>query len=190
MWSAERRLASCLLLAALLMAAGLMAGCRQKMADQPKYTPFAPSRFFANGQSARVPVAGTIARGTATATPASTGSFPLPVTRALLRRGQERFNIYCAPCHDQTGNGQGMIVRRGFPMPPSLHLPRLVAAPESHFYQVITDGYGVMYSYANRVSPQDRWAIAAYIRALQLSQRAALSDVPPAERAKLTGGPP
>lgn len=174
----------------LVLACLLATGCRQKMADQPKYTPFAPSRFFADGLSARLPVAGTVARGTVAAVPVSTGSFPMPVTRALLLRGQERYNINCAPCHDRAGYGQGMIVRRGFPMPPSLHSDRLKAVPESDFYRVITHGYGVMYSYASRVAPADRWAIAAYIRALQLSEHASLSDVPPAERAGLMGGAP
>ncbi|HEY9857506.1 MAG TPA: cytochrome c [Stenomitos sp.] len=176
---------------ASLALTGLLAtGCRQQMADQPKYTPFAPSAFFADGQSARLPVAGTVARGTRVAPPVPTGSFPVPVTRALLQRGQERYNVYCSPCHDRTGSGNGMIVQRGFPQPPSFHAARLLAAPESHFYQVITDGYGIMYSYASRVAPADRWAIAAYIRALQLSQHASLSDVPPAERQQLQGGAP
>lgn len=181
MWRPER--AGCLLLLVLV-------GCRQQMADQPKYTPLAPSRFFADGQSARMPVAGTVARGALVAQPSASASLPMPVTRALLLRGQARFDVYCAPCHDRAGTGQGMIVQRGFPMPPSLHLPRLVAAPEGHFYRVITEGYGVMYSYASRVAPGDRWAIAAYIRALQLSQHASIEDVPPAERSQLLGGRP
>lgn len=100
---------------------------------------------------------------------------PLPITPQLLARGRERFNIYCAPCHSRSGDGDGMIVRRGFPRPPSYHSARLRHAPDSHFYKVISDGYGVMYSYADRVSPHDRWAIVAYIRALQLSQRAPAS---------------
>ena len=97
---------------------------------------------------------------------------PLPITAALLARGQQRFNIYCAVCHGRSGDGQGMIVKRGFPAPPSYHTDKLRQAPDSHFYQVISDGYGVMYPYADRVAPRDRWAIVAYIRALQLSQHA------------------
>ena len=110
---------------------------------------------------------------------------PLPLTRALLQRGQERFEIYCAPCHDRSGNGDGMIVRRGFPAPPSYHTDRLRNAPDSHFYQVISNGYGVMYPYADRVDPRDRWAIVAYIRALQLSQHAPRSQLTPQDLAHL-----
>jgi len=110
---------------------------------------------------------------------------PLPLTRALLQRGQERFEIYCAPCHGRSGNGDGMIVRRGFPAPPSYHTDRLRNAPDSHFYQVISNGYGVMYPYADRVDPRDRWAIVAYIRALQLSQHAPRSQLTPQDLAHL-----
>jgi mono/diheme cytochrome c family protein len=110
---------------------------------------------------------------------------PPPVTLALLQRGQEQFRIYCTPCHGELGLGNGMIVQRGFPQPPSYHIDRLRAAPVQHFYDVITNGYGVMYSYAARVEPGDRWAIAAYIRALQLSHHAEPSDVAPAESARL-----
>ncbi|MBN9563367.1 MAG: cytochrome c [Alphaproteobacteria bacterium] len=110
---------------------------------------------------------------------------PPPVTLALLERGQERFRIYCTPCHSELGDGHGMIVQRGFPPPPSYHIDRLRAAPVEHFYDVITHGYGAMYSYANRVQPADRWAIAAYIRALQLSQHASIADVPADQRGKM-----
>ncbi len=103
----------------------------------------------------------------------------MPVTRQSLARGRERFNIYCAVCHGATGDGNGMIVQRGFPQPPSFHDQRLRDAPAGHFVDVITNGYGVMYSYASRVAPEDRWAIAAYIRALQLSQHAASADAEP-----------
>ncbi|HEX7369490.1 MAG TPA: cytochrome c [Rhodanobacteraceae bacterium] len=110
---------------------------------------------------------------------------PLPITPALLARGQQRFNIYCAPCHSRAGDGDGMIAERGFPHPPSYHTPALRNAPDSHFYKVITDGYGVMYSYADRVSPHDRWAIVAYIRALQLSQHAPRADLSAQDLQKL-----
>jgi mono/diheme cytochrome c family protein len=110
---------------------------------------------------------------------------PIPLTSELLERGRERFDIYCAVCHGRDGMGEGMIVRRGFPKPPSLHEARLRSAPVGHFYDVITQGYGVMYSYAARIQPSDRWAIVAYIRALQLSQNAALSDLAPIDRDKL-----
>jgi mono/diheme cytochrome c family protein len=109
----------------------------------------------------------------------------MPVTMELLLRGRERFEINCSPCHGRTGEGNGMVARRGFPAPPTFHQPRLRAAPIGHFFEVITHGYGVMYSYAQRVEPADRWAIAAYIRALQLSHDARPEDAPPEERAKL-----
>jgi len=110
---------------------------------------------------------------------------PLPLDMALLERGQQRFDIYCAPCHGLSGNGDGMIARRGFPAPPSYHTDRLREAPDSHFYQVITQGYGVMYPYSDRISPDDRWAIVAYIRALQLSQHAPRDRLTPQDLARL-----
>jgi mono/diheme cytochrome c family protein len=111
---------------------------------------------------------------------------PLAITAALLSRGRERFNIYCAPCHSQVGDGDGMVVRRGFPAPPSFHTTRLRQAPDSHFYEVITHGYGAMYPYADRVMPEDRWAITAYIRALQLSQHAPIAELTAPERQRLS----
>ncbi|MGX2040420.1 c-type cytochrome [Methylocaldum sp. MU1018] len=150
-------------------------GCERDMADQPKYEPLEASSFFADGQSARPLVAGTVARDDVIE-PRPEQS-PLPMTEAVLKRGRERFDIYCAPCHGRAGDGQGMIPERGFPRPPSYHTERLRNAPDSHFYDVISNGYGVMFSYANRVAPEDRWAIAAYVRALQLSQNATLEDV-------------
>jgi len=113
---------------------------------------------------------------------------PLPMDRATLERGRERFDIYCSPCHSVAGDGDGMIVRRGFPSPPSYHTDRLRNAPDAHFYSVITNGYGMMYSYADRVAPRDRWAIVAYIRALQRSQDARIGDVPPERRVELAKG--
>lgn len=115
------------------------------------------------------------------------GNVPVPVTHQLLVRGKERYNIYCSPCHGVTGDGQGMIVQRGFPVPPSFHEDRLRQVADGHFYDVITNGFGVMYSYASRIPPDDRWAIAAYIRALQLSQNAPAQSLSPQERTKLQG---
>ncbi|HVZ40094.1 MAG TPA: cytochrome c [Candidatus Kapabacteria bacterium] len=115
------------------------------------------------------------------------GSIPFPVTRELVERGQDRFNIYCTPCHGHLGDGNGMIVQRGFPQPPSFHIDRLRQAADGYIYDVITNGFGKMYSYASRVVPEDRWAIIAYIRALQLSQHASLQDVPAQERNKVEG---
>jgi cytochrome c len=114
-------------------------------------------------------------------------TFPFPITANDILRGQQRFNIYCTPCHDYTGSGRGMIVQRGFPQPPSLHIDRLRQAPVGHFFDVMTNGFGNMYSYAARVTPEDRWRIAAYIRALQLSEHATPADVPEDERQKLMG---
>jgi mono/diheme cytochrome c family protein len=173
-----------------------LTGCRQRMTDQPKYKPYAPSSFFADGRSARPLVADTVARGflrtdehffKGNVNGKVADSLPLPLTRALLERGQERFNIYCTPCHDRVGNGQGMVVRRGYRRPPSYHIDRLRQAPLGHFFDVMTNGFGVMPSYAAQVPPRDRWAIAAYIRALQLSQHATLADVPAAIRQQLQG---
>jgi mono/diheme cytochrome c family protein len=136
------------------------------------------------------PVTGVAANGKplaqAGAAAAPGYSNPLPITLQLLARGQQRFDIYCAPCHSRAGDGDGMIAERGFPHPPSYHTAALRNAPDSHFYQVITDGYGVMYSYADRVSPHDRWAIVAYIRALQLSQHAPRSDLSAKDLARLS----
>ena len=171
-------------------------GCRLDMHVQPKYKPLDPSSFFGDGRSARPEVPGTVAHGhlstdellyTGKVNGEPADLFPFPVTRQVLERGRERFNIYCSPCHDYTGSGRGLVVQRGFPPPPSYHIDRLVKAPAGHFFDVITNGYGAMYSYAARVEPRDRWAIVAYIRALQLSQHATLDDVPAQEREQLTG---
>ena len=140
----------------------------QNMYDQPKLETFEGSELFPDGKSARQPVAHTIARE-------DTPVPQPPPTSALITRGQERFNIYCAPCHSQLGDGDGMVPQRGFPHPPSFHIPRLRQIPDQHIYDVITHGHGVMYPYASRVPPHDRWAIIAYIRALQLSQHIEVS---------------
>ena len=172
----------------------LLAGCRLDMHLQPKYLPYEPSTFFADGRSERQPVDGTVARGqlrtdelfyTGKINGAEADQFPFPITRADLERGRERYNIYCTPCHDYTGSGNGMVVQRGFPQPPSYHTDRLRTAPVGHFYGVITDGFGAMYSYAARIEPGDRWRIAAYIRVLQLSQNATIQAVPAEDRDKL-----
>ena len=162
--------------------------------NQPKAKPLSESDFFSNGSNARQPPAHTVPRGDAREdmafyTGQTNGIYvtqlPVKLSHDLLSRGRERFEAVCAECHDRTGSGNGMVVQRGFPQPPSFHVDRLRNAPIGHFFDVITNGYGVMYSYATRVEPEDRWAIAAYIRALQLSHDARLSDVDPAEQGKL-----
>src|SRR5512143_1264661 len=175
----------------------LVAGCRQDMHVQPRYKPLDPSNFFGDGRSARPPVPGTVARGQLRVNEAMyTGkvngvlvdAFPFFITHKDLERGRERYNIYCSPCHDYTGGGQGLVVQRGFPPPPSYHIERLRSAPVGHFFDVMTRGYGTMFSYADRLSPEDRWRIAACIRALQLSQHGGLDDVPQKDREALEKG--
>jgi len=177
---------------AVLLLALATAGCRQNMHDQAKYEPYEASPIYADGASARPIPAGTVARGFLRADAGYyTGvgndgmlvaSFPVPVTREVLRRGRERYDVFCSPCHDRVGTGRGMIVRRGFTQPPSFHDPRLKAAAPGHFVNVMSLGFGAMPSYAAQVAPADRWAIAAYVQALQLSQEARLADLPPAAR--------
>lgn len=186
--------------AGILLLLSFTPACRQDMQDQPKFIPLRPSSFFADGRSARPLVEGTVARGYLRADqPFYTGKngdepvdiFPLPVTPAVLARGQERFNIYCSPCHGRIGNGLGMIVRRGLRRPPSFHIDRLRQAPVGYFYDVISNGFGAMPDYAAQIAPGDRWAIVGYVRALQLSQNAKLGDVPEDRRAQLnTAAPP
>jgi hypothetical protein len=176
----------------------MAAGCRQDMQDQPKFIPLRPSGFFADGRSERALVEGTVARGHLDDDVAFyTGkgpdgkfldSFPFPVTRDVVSRGQERFNVYCAPCHDRLGNGLGMIVRRGFRKPPSYHIDRLRTVPNGYIYDVITNGFGAMPDYAAQIEPRDRWAIVSYVRALQLSQNAPAASVSAEARGEL--GPP
>ena len=181
--------------AGLALCGLLLFGCRQDMHVQPKYVPLDASDFFDDGRSARPEVPGTVAHGhlranellyTGKLNGEPSDAFPFPITRAVLECGRERYNIYCSPCHDYTGSGNGLVVQRGFPPPPSYHIERLMKAPAGHFFDVMTNGFGMMYSYASRVTPEDRWAIVAYIRALQLSQHAALEDVAPKERQPLT----
>jgi mono/diheme cytochrome c family protein len=172
-------------------------GCRHDMQDQPKYRPYRPSAFYDDGRSERPLVDGTVARGhlnddallyTGKVGTAPAEAFPFSVTAEVLQRGQERYNIYCSPCHGAAGYGDGMIVRRGYRRAASYHIDRLRTAPPGYFFDVITRGFGVMPDYAAQVPVRDRWAIVAYIRALQLSQRATLADVPPAEQRKLAAG--
>jgi len=187
--SLGKRLYFCALLTALCAL-----GCRQKMSYQPRYDPLEPSDFFADHMAARPRIAGTVSRDElVTNTYMQTGKingadgdgFPIPVTQQVLDRGEERFNIYCSPCHGRTGLGDGMVVRRGYRRPPSLHDDRLRNAAVGHFFDVMTNGFGAMPDYAAQVRPEDRWAIAAYVRALQLSEHATMEDVPAANRSAL-----
>ncbi len=183
-----------------LAAAGMVlsTGCHLDMYDQPKYKPLAESDFFPDHASSRVPVAGTVARGTLrTDSLLYTGKihgnfanvFPVPVTQEVLERGQDRFNIFCSPCHGRLADGEGMIVKRGFPHPPSLLADSVRANPPGFFFDVITTGFGRMYSYAPSVPVKDRWAIVAYLRALQLSQHVPVSMLTAKERAQLQEAP-
>jgi mono/diheme cytochrome c family protein len=165
-----------------------LSGCRLDMQAQPKQNPLSRSDFFADQRSERPPVEGTVARGQlhedtyfyTGRTGNTPGNYmPFPVTKEVLERGRERYNIYCAPCHSLVGDGNGFIPSRGFARkPPSYHIERLQKAPLGYFYDVMTNGFGIMPDYASQVSPQDRWKIVAYIRALQLSQNATRADVP------------
>jgi mono/diheme cytochrome c family protein len=172
----------------------VFAGCRQDMHDAPRYEPYEKSDFFADKRSARPLVAGTIARGhlredTAETTGKEAGTFvatlPVPITLELVRRGQQRYDIFCSPCHGLTGRGDGMVVRRGFRPPASFHDPRLRAQPDGYIFDVMTSGFGVMPDYAAQLPIADRWAVVAYVRVLQLSQNATPADVPPDRRAEL-----
>ena len=165
----------------ILSAVACTTACRQDMHNQPRYKPYAASSFFADGRSERPAIEDTVARGQLHLDEARyTGKIngndidyiPIQMTRADVERGQERFNIYCSPCHGRLGDGHGMITSRGLRQPPSYYDPRLVTVAIGHFFDVMTNGYGSMYSYASRVAVDDRWRIAAYIRALQLSQDA------------------
>jgi mono/diheme cytochrome c family protein len=176
----------------LLAAAGLLlVSCREDMHNQPKFIPLRENTFYADGRSARPPVEGTIARGqleddpllyTGKVNGKEADQFPFAIGEQDLARGRERFNIYCSPCHSQLGDGNGMIAQRGFKHPPSYHEPRLLKAPVGHFFNVMTNGWGSMGDYSAQVPVADRWRIAAYIRALQLSRTAKAGDVPAGER--------
>jgi cytochrome c553 len=180
--------------AAIIAVACFAAACRQDMHDAPRYEPLEASAFFASGGSARMLVANTVPRGhlredellyTGKVSGQFANMFPIAVTAAVMARGQEQFNVFCSPCHGRTGVGNGVIVQRGFRQPPSFHEQRLRDAPAGYFYDVMTNGFGAMQDYVAQVPVTDRWAIAAYIRALQLSQGATVSDVPADRRADL-----
>jgi len=184
---------------AAIAGASMLVACRppQKMADQPKYDPYMASNFFPDGMSARPTVPGTVARGhlhedsflnTGKVNGAVVEGYPFPVTEEVVTRGRERFDIYCSECHGRVGRGDGMIVRRGYRRPPSFHTRLLRSQPSGHFFDVMTNGFGAMPQYGTMIPVNDRWAITAYIRALQLSQNATLADVPQAEQSKLSGG--
>jgi mono/diheme cytochrome c family protein len=192
-------------LACTVTAACLLAGCeraKQDMYDQPRYKTYAPSALFEDGASVRPPVTGTQPRARGAFADSSGGregvdlvrrdalaeeaqTNPYPVDMTLLKRGQDRYTIYCMPCHSPAGDGDGLVVRRGFPAPPSYHQDRLRNVPDRHIYDVIKNGYGVMVPYGDRVEPADRWAIVAFIRALQLSRHADAATLPPDLRAHL-----
>jgi mono/diheme cytochrome c family protein len=193
-----RRAGSGAVLHALIAVLALLtlAACRgpQKMANQPSYKPYEGTSFFADGTSARPLVAGTVARGklredaflnTGKVNGQLVNSFPFEITAERLQRGRERYDIYCSMCHARTGNGDGMIVRRGYARPPSFHSPELRSRTAGHYFDVMTNGFGVMPSYASQIAVEDRWAIAAYIRVLQMSQNATMADVPADRRAEI-----
>lgn len=188
MTSASRLLApTCV--AALLFCLG---GCRylkQDMANQPKNLPLSPSDFFDDGRSERPLVENTVARGSiaddALFVSKDSNAFPLPVSRELLERGQDRYKIFCTPCHGLQGDGNGMVAMRGMKHPPSFHQDRLRQAANGYLYDVISNGFGAMYGYSAQISPRDRWAIIAYARALQLSRNAKVADLPAELQEKL-----
>jgi mono/diheme cytochrome c family protein len=174
-----------------LLAVLALAACRQDMHDQPRFKPLARSDFYSDLRSARPPVEGTVARGqlhedsyfyTGKMGNAPGDYMPFAVNEEVLARGQERFNIYCSPCHSELGDGNGVIVQRGYRAPPSYHTERLRKAPLGYFFDVMTNGFGAMPDYASQISAQDRWNIVAYIRALQLSQNATAADLPAGQK--------
>ena len=173
----------------------LLAGCslKQDMALQPKNRPLSPSDFFSDGRSERPLVENTVARGSfvneALFVAKDATNFPLPVTQELLERGEGRYRIFCTPCHGLQGDGNGMVVMRGMKHPPTFHQDRLRQSPNGYFYDVITNGFGAMYGYSAQVNPRDRWAIVAYVRALQLSRNAKIAELPADVREKVMHPP-
>jgi len=185
-WTARALFAASLLLG--------VSGCRQDMHNQPKYVTYRSSEFFPDGLSERQPIGNTVARGElredAYFYSGKLGTkegdrFPFPVTAAVMERGRERYDIYCSPCHSRVGDGNGMIVKRGYRQAANFHLPRYLSQPVGHYYDVISHGWGAMPDYAAQIEPADRWAIAAYIRALQYAQSGSMADVPAEERGQL-----
>src|SRR5437868_4250405 len=168
-----------------------LVGCslKQDMAVQPKNRPLTPSDFFSDGRSERPLIENTVARGSIAedefAVTKDSNSVPLPVNQALLERGEERYKIFCSPCHGLQGDGNGTIAMRGMKRPPTYHQDRLRQAPNGYFYDNITNGFGAMYGYSAQIPPRDRWAIIAYVRALQLSRNAKVADLPTELRQKL-----
>jgi mono/diheme cytochrome c family protein len=182
---AWRRSLSLLGTGALAVSMLYLAGCRQQMADQPSFKPLEDSAFFKDGASSRTLIEGTVARGQMAGTPFAIGKvgdkemteMPMPVTKELLERGRQRYDISCAVCHGKAGDGESMTTKQMIIAPRNLHIESMQKAPVGHFVNVIANGFGSMYAYGSRVAPADRWAIAAYIRALQLSQNASAADV-------------
>jgi len=172
----------------------LAGGCQiqQDMARQPKNKPLSPNSFFEDGRSERPLVENTVARGSITDddlfVAKDSNAFPLPLTSELLEHGQERYKIFCTPCHGLQGDGNGMVAMRGMKHPPSYHQPRLREVPNGYIFDVITNGFGGMLGYSAQIPPPDRWAIIAYVRALQLSRNAPASELSPALREKLNAG--
>ncbi|MGB2629139.1 MAG: cytochrome c [Candidatus Acidiferrum sp.] len=180
----------------VMFVALLVAGCdntlRQDMANQPRIDPLAPSTFFDDGRSERPIIDNTVARGSiendSLYEPKDSNAFPLPLTKELLVRGKERYEIFCTPCHGLQGDGQGMVAMRGMKHPPSYHQDRLRAEPNGYYFDVVTNGFGAMYGYASQIPPKDRWAIIAYVRALELSRNAPVGELPDGLREKLMAG--
>ena len=197
MTSRRSRTARASIAAAAFVALAASAACRQDMHDTPRYKPLQQSDIYADKRSSRPIIEGTVARGflkaddvfyTGMQAGAPVEKIPMPLTDAVVARGRERFNIYCTPCHGVAGDGDGMIVKRGYKQPVSYHDPRLRNEKAGYFFDVMTRGFGQMPDYAAQVSPKDRWAIVAYIRALQLSQHASVGDLTPDERGRLDRG--
>lgn len=185
------------LISAVLILTGMLAvsSCRQDMHDQPRYEPYEGNSAYADGRADRPQVIGTLARGQLlTDTLLHTGKeagefavrFPFPITAEVLERGRERYDIYCSTCHDYTGSGQGMAVQRGFLKPTSFHDERLRKAPPGYYFDIITNGFGAMYDYSDRITPSDRWAIVSYVRALQASQDVPVETLPESVRQRLS----
>src|SRR6266478_6881575 len=173
------------------------AGCnntlRQDMANQPRQNPLSPSDFFADGRSERPAVENTVVRGSiqddSLLVPKESNAFPLSLTAELLQRGEQRYGIYCTPCHGIQGDGMGMVAMRGMKHPPSYHQERLRKVPNGYLYDVITNGFGAMLGYSAQIAPRDRWAVVAYLRALQLSRNARIAELPPDVREKVLHPP-